>query len=134
MANGGGRLSFLRTTGSGGASSSSHGGISGRSFTTALDGVTHLTEMDVGAAAPDFFCDLGDCCGHEGGMAPSLGGYLRLIPSSPRGVGGAGGADLRMFLGAGGRQRGGISICLIKEAVLGFFSRQDDVLFDTWTH
>jgi hypothetical protein len=134
VANGGGGLSFPSTTGSGGASSSSRGGISGRSFTASLDGATRLAEMDVGAVALDFFCDLGDCCGHEGGMAPSSRGYLQLSPSSPRGAGGADSADLRMLLGAGGRQRGAISICLIKEAVLGFFSCQDDVLFDTWTH
>lgn len=34
-----------------------------------------------------------------------------------------------LLLGAGGR-RGGLPICLIKEAVIGFFSRQDGVVLD----
>jgi hypothetical protein len=45
--------------------------ISGPSFTTALDIASLLAEMDVGAAAPDFFRDLGDRCGHKGATTPN---------------------------------------------------------------
>jgi hypothetical protein len=51
-----------------GASSSSRGGISSRSFAAALEGMARPTEMDAEAAAPDFFDDLGDCCAFKSGM------------------------------------------------------------------
>jgi hypothetical protein len=35
-----------------------------------------------------------------------------------------------LLLEAGGRRRGGLLICIIKEAVLGFFSCYDGVLLD----
>jgi hypothetical protein len=36
-----------------------------------------------------------------------------------------------LTLGGGGRKHVGMSLCLVKEAVLGFFSHQDGVLLVT---
>jgi hypothetical protein len=38
------------------------------------------------------------------------------------------------LLEAGGQRRGGMSICLTKEAALEFFSRQDSFLFEVGPH
>jgi hypothetical protein len=49
---------------------------------------------------------------------------LRVVLAMPAEISG-------LLLEAGGRQRGGVPICLIKKAILGFLSRQDGVLLDT---
>jgi hypothetical protein len=67
-AEGGGGLAFLSATGSEGGL-----GICGQTFAAVLDDMARQTGMDVGAAAPDFFGDLGDRCGRKGGTTPSSG-------------------------------------------------------------
>jgi hypothetical protein len=47
--------------------------MSGLLQISGLDGKMHVVEMDVGAAAPGFFGDLGGHCSCESGMAPRLG-------------------------------------------------------------
>jgi hypothetical protein len=75
-----------------GASFSSCGGISYRNFTTALDGAARPTKIEDVAAAPDFFDDLGDRCGHKAGIASGSGYSVQLSPSSSHGACGGGGA------------------------------------------
>jgi hypothetical protein len=89
------------------------GGISDRSFAAALDGMARSTEMDVRAAAPNFFGDLGDRCGCEGGMALGLGArcgpdphlhVVRVVVVMPAEIS-------HLLLGASVRWRGGLLIC-----------------------
>jgi hypothetical protein len=90
--------------------------------------------MVVGAVALDFFGDLGDRCGHEGGTAPGSGArcgssphlcVMRVVAAVPAKI-----SDLR--LGVGGRRRGGLPIYLIKKAVLGFVLINGRYRLSTW--
>jgi hypothetical protein len=58
----------------------------------ALDGAARSAGMEVGAAAPDFFGDLGERCGHKGGTTHGSGDSVWVSTSSTRGAGGGGGA------------------------------------------
>jgi hypothetical protein len=96
--------------------------------------------MDAGAVVPNFFSHLGDRCGRKGGMTPSSGDSVRLNPSSPREWCGCGWwwrCWLRCPIWCWELVENGVgelSICLIKEEILGFFSHQDGVLVNFDTH
>jgi hypothetical protein len=92
--------------------------------------------MDAEAAAPDFFDDLGDCCAFKSGMTHVQGTrygsdphihVVRAVVAVPAEIS-------RLLLGASGWRRGGLSIFLINDLVLGFLSRKDGALLDAGLH
>jgi hypothetical protein len=106
--------------------------FSGQSFALILD-ERLVRRSGGGAAVPDFLATMVIVVaakmawrlvrGTWYGSTPHLR-VLRVVLAMPAEISG-------LLLEAGGRQRGGVPICLIKKAILGFLSRQDGVLLDT---
>jgi hypothetical protein len=94
-----------------------------------MEDVVLPAEMDVGTVAPNFLGVFGSRCSPVSGTAAGTGGSVWFGSSSPHGATGDGDAHCNLWC-TFGRRRGSLPIFLIKEAVLGFFSREDGVLLD----